>query len=246
MTASAPDDDGRCSVGVCDGSGWVTQPDDSVLSCECRERRIRKARTRGVAAVVPRRYRLRGFDQLHDIDPAVVKVVRQYSEDVDARLDAGEGLWLMGSIGTGKTTLAMLVSKAALQAGRSVAIYSLPDLLREIRRTFGGEAWAQSHGEFFQRLVSVDLLHIDDLGAEKTSEWVLEELYSLINRRYEDQRAVVVTTNLLQDQLEDQISARTVSRLVEICGDPLWLEGDDLRYRIEGKGQGAGPAVDAA
>ena len=82
----------------------------------------------------------------------------------------------------------MLVSKAALEAGHSVAIYSLPKLLARIRRTYDSEPGGDSYLSFFERLTSVDLLHIDDLGAEKRSDWVLEQLYALINERYEAQR----------------------------------------------------------
>jgi DNA replication protein DnaC len=78
----------------------------------------------------------------------------------------------------------------------------------------------------------VDLLHIDDLGAEVRTDWVLEQLYAIVDQRYESERSMVVTTNLPQDELEGQIGPRTVSRLVEICGDPLPLFGDDLRYRV--------------
>ena len=162
----------------------------------------------------------------------VYKAVKGYLEAIDDRLDEGEGLWLMGDVGTGKTTLAMLVSKAAVEAGRTVAIYSLPRLLSRVRRTYDAEAGEQSYGEFFERLTQVDLLHIDDLGAEKRSVWVLEQLYSIVNERYESQRSVVVTTNLRPPDLEEQIGPRTVSRLVEICGDPLPLFGDDMRYAV--------------
>ena len=127
----------------------------------------------------------------------------------------------MGSPGTGKTTLAMLVSKAALDAGHSVAIYSLPKLLARIRKTYDSERGEDSYLQFFERLISVDLLHIDDLGAEKRSDWVLEQLYALVNERYEAKRSIIVTTNLDQAELEEQIGPRTVSRLVEICADPL-------------------------
>ena len=113
--------------------------------------------------------------------------------DIDANLDAGRGLWLMGDVGTGKTTLAMIVSKAALDAGRSVAIYSLPRLLNLIRDAIETEDGMIG---FLERLAAVDLLHIDDLGAENTTEWVLEQLYSIVNTRYEDERAMIVTTNL--------------------------------------------------
>jgi len=198
-----------------------------------------RRRARGVASAIPRKYRGVGFDRppISDMarDPArapVCEAVREFVGEIGARLDEGRGLWLMGDVGTGKTTLAMLVSKAAVEAQRSVAIYSLPRLLARIRRTYDADAGEQSYLEFFERLTSVDLLHVDDLGVEKRSDWVLEQLYAIVNERYEAQRSIVVTTNLHQAALEEQIGPRTVSRLVEICGDPLPLFGEDLRYRI--------------
>jgi DNA replication protein DnaC len=223
-----------CPFGTCDGSGWIFGPEDVARPCDCRERRLVQARSRGVDSVIPPKYRGVGFDRppILTMDPTVVGVVREYVETIGENLDSGRGLWLMGDVGTGKTTLAMLVSKVALEAGRSVAIYSLPRLLARIRRTYEADAGEASYLEFFQRLTSVDLLHIDDLGAEKRTDWVLEQLYAIVNERYESQRAVVVTTNLDEPALEEQIGPRTVSRLVEICGDPLPLFGDDMRYRV--------------
>jgi DNA replication protein DnaC len=228
-----------CPLGVCDGSGWILGPEDVARPCECRERRMARRRARGVASAIPRKYRTVSLDAPPISDMArdtgrapVYRAVKEYVEAIDERLAEGEGMWLMGDVGTGKTTLAMLVSKAAVEAGHTVAIYSLPRLLSRIRRTYDADAGEQSYLEFFERLTEVDLLHIDDLGAEKRSDWVLEQLYAIINERYETQRSVVVTTNLSQDALEEQIGPRTVSRLVEICGDPLPLFGDDMRYAV--------------
>jgi DNA replication protein DnaC len=121
----------------------------------------------------------------------------------------------------------MLVSKAALTAGRSVAIYSLPRLLNEIREeTHRPE---RSHVALLDRLTAVDLLHLDDLGAERATDWGLEELYSIVNARYEDNRSMVITTNLDDRQaLSEQISERTVSRLTEMCKE-LPVYGEDRR-----------------
>jgi DNA replication protein DnaC len=146
-------------------------------------------------------------------------------ERIHDNLDSGRGLWFMGPVGTGKTTLAMLVTKAALEHGRSAARFSLPGLLSQIRKTFD----TGSHNDLLERLTAVDLLHIDDIGAEQTTPWVLEELYSIINSRYEEQRSVVVTTNILdRDTLCQQITERTVSRLTEMC-EELPLLGHDHR-----------------
>ena len=118
----------------------------------------------------------------------------------------------MGDVGTGKTTLAMLVSKAALEAGHSVAIYSVPRLLAEIRDTYDADARRALLRRLLQRLRAVDLLHLDDLGAEKQTDWVLEQLYSLVNERYEAERSIVVTTNLDQASSSRSRSARAPSR----------------------------------
>jgi DNA replication protein DnaC len=156
------------------------------------------------------------------------RVVRDFARRIDEQLDAGRGLWIFGGVGTGKTTLAMLVSRHALEAGRSVAIYSLPRLLAELRSTFDDDA-RQSYTELLDRLAAVDLLHIDDVGAEQTSPWVLEQLYALINARYEEERSVILTTNIEQrEDLIDQIGERTVSRLQEMC-ELIPLFGDDAR-----------------
>jgi DNA replication protein DnaC len=179
--------------------------------------------------VIPRRFRDVAFERkpVIDMDAGVVRAVRGYVEDVDANLDAGRGLWLMGDVGTGKTTLAMLISKATLEAGRSVAIYSLPRLLAELRKTFDEDS-DRSFLELLDRLAAVDLLHVDDLGAERTSPWVIEQLYSIVNSRYEERRSMVVTTNLQREELVEQIGERTVSRLTEMC-DELPLFGHDRR-----------------
>jgi DNA replication protein DnaC len=220
-----------CPFGICDGDGFVVDEEARVaVPCKCRAQRVTKARTSTLSGVIPRRYRGVSFDRppVTEISPAVTREVRRYVSNLEANLDAGRGLWFMGDVGTGKTTLAMLVCKAALDAGRSVAIYSLPRLLAEIRTTFE-ERSDRSYVDLLDRLAAVDLLHVDDLGAEKTSAWVLEQLYSIVNRRYEDERAIMVTTNLRPEELADQITERTVSRLIELCGDPLPLFGPDAR-----------------
>jgi DNA replication protein DnaC len=108
-------------------------------------------------------------------------------------------------------------------------------------------------------LTSVDLLHLDDLGAERQTDWVIEQLYAIVNERYEAQRSIMFTTNAEQVdeateargrerrpgkgkpelEVEKQIGKRTFSRLVEMCGDPISLFGTDHRSHTPA----AGPPV---
>jgi DNA replication protein DnaC len=223
-----------CPFGLCDGSGMVVDEDRRLATaCRCRGQIVGERRARGLSNAIPRKYRGVSFDRppLTEMPAATVQVVRAFVRNLDQRLAQGRGLWLYGDVGTGKTTLAMLVSKTALEAGRSVAIYSLPRLLAEIRDTYE-EGSRHSYTDLLDRLAEVDLLHIDDVGTEKTSPWVLEQLYAIVNARYEEQRSIVLTTNLDRDELCEQINPRTVSRLEEMC-EELPLFGADHRTYIE-------------
>jgi DNA replication protein DnaC len=230
-----------CPDGRCDGSGFLyDEGARRARPCSCRPARIARKRAAALEGRIPKRYREVSFDRepllsIERANHSVVREVRQYVRTVAEQLDAGNGIWFTGDVGTGKTTLAMLISKAAMQADRTVAIYSLPRLLGLLRGTYQDDA-QYSLNELIERLSAVDLLHVDDVGAEQTSPWVLEQLYTIVNTRYEDGKAILLTTNLItlqgDEALKEQIGERTVSRLYEICGDPKPMFGTDQRREI--------------
>ena len=86
----------------------------------------------------------------------------------------------------------------------------------------------------------VDLLVLDDLGAEKPSDWMRDRLYTLVNRRYESNLPIIVTTNKDITSLEEHVGKRIVSRLCEMCqivekefpGDDYQMK--DLEQPIKG------------
>ena len=226
------------SCPICDGSGFVLDETTSTaLPCECRPRRIAQARTRSLSHHIPRRFVDIGFDRnpVKDMDPTIVREVQRYCRAIDDRLDQGAGLWFQGPRGTGKTTLAMLVSQHALKAGRAVAIYTVPQLLSEIRKTYDDDS-RHDYLELTRRLASADLLHLEDMAVARTNEWVLEQLYTIINDRYQDERSVIFTADVEEpEELADHVGARTYSRLIEMCGDPLPLRGEDRRIAVRAR-----------
>lgn len=249
IARSEPFREQACPLGVCDGSGWILGPEDVARPCECRAQRLARGRNRGVASTIPARYRGVSFDRPPVADMArdmtsrhVVQATREYVGRLDRNLAEGRGIWFMGGTGTGKTTLGMLIAKEALAAGRSVAVYFTPKLLTRIRQTYQEAESENAYARFFEQVTAVDLLYIDDLGSERHTDWVVEQLYAVVNERYEAQRSMLVTSNASgdvargQEELEEQIGGRTVSRLVEICGDPLPLYGTDHRFRARAAG----------
>ena len=230
-----------CPDGRCDGSGFLfdeaAPARAAVLAAGRRgspRKRGRRARgpdpaalPRGVASSASR------CSRIERANPHVVREVRQYVRDVAEQLDAGRGhvvhrrrrdrqddardADLQGGDG-GRPHRRDLLAAAAARRCCATPTTTTP---------------RYSLNELIDRLCAVDLLHVDDVGAEQTSPWVLEQLYTIVNTRYEDGRAMLLTTNLItregDDALREQIGDRTVSRLYEICGEPMPMYGEDQR-----------------
>jgi DNA replication protein DnaC len=148
----------------------------------------------------------------------------------------------MGHTGTGKTTLGYTVAATATRGEHSVLSFNAVALLNRLRATFDSES-RESTEEVIRALAEVDLLHVEDLRVVRPTEWVLEQLYLIVNARYEEQRSIVFTSDIDSDEdgplmpipreLAKHIGARTFSRLMEMCGDPVVIVGDDKRVDLD-------------
>jgi DNA replication protein DnaC len=96
-----------------------------------------------------------------------------------------------------------------------------------------GEQGVASEAEIIDSLRRTDLLVLDDLGAERTSEYTVDRIYTIINSRYADDRATVITTNCNLQDLADRVGRATASRLHEMCVDLTFPEGDWRRRNMQ-------------
>jgi DNA replication protein DnaC len=142
---------------------------------------------------------------------------------------------MYGPNGVGKTHLAVGILKAVIrEKGARAFFFETRELLREVRNTYN-DSVRTTESEILRPVLEADLLVLDDLGSEKTSEWVQETLGLVVNTRYNAKRPTIFTSNLSDnedsaapDTYIVQLGVRTRSRLLEMC-DWLQVTGPDIR-----------------
>ena len=143
----------------------------------------------------------------------------------------GRGLILMGGCGVGKTHLAVSALLEIIQSGKpgKLLFSNFQDLIQNIQASFGDDE-ARSKTEILRPLLEADLLVLDELGSQKPSVFVHDILYHVINRRYNDERATIFTTNFTDD-LAERIGDRLRSRLYEMCEEVKLTGIPDYRVK---------------
>jgi DNA replication protein DnaC len=224
-----------CSI--CDGTGWKPVTIDGVrrvVRCDCwqsdqSKRLLDHAR-------IPPRYRRCDFENFlvykeNERLANAVAAVRRFAEKFP---HVPKGLCLIGPHGIGKTHLAVAAMRTALGKGNQAIFYEVSDLLRLIRSTYN-PVIKTAEMEVLQPLLSAQLLVLDDVGKEKTSEWVEETMTFIVNTRYNHRLTTVFTSNYEDnpdiealDSLRVRVGSRMYSRIHEMC-DFVEYGGADYR-----------------
>lgn len=231
---------------LCHGTGWKENSEGRLARCDCWRETV--SRRLISEARIPRRYHHCTLNDFTTYDNETLEDALSRSRKLaDEFPVVNRGLFFLGDPGVGKTHLAAAILKQVIVTrGARGLFYDTRDLLKVIRGTYNAVV-KTTELEVLRPVMEVDLLVLDDLGAEKTSEWVEETLNLIVNTRYNERRVTIFTSNypdLPPDSntevlsLHDRIGFRMRSRLHEMC-DFLDLEGADYRMLVPNEGVAA-------
>ncbi len=219
-------------VRVVDVTGkWVSRP------CQCQE--MEREERRIAAARIPQRYRdctLDTYEIYHGADRSLAEALfqaRRFVEEYPAGT-AGKGLLFTGSIGVGKTHLAVgVLQRLVRERGVKGLFCDYRELLKNIQNSYNPQV-NTTELELLKPVFAAEVLVLDDLGAQKPNDWVWDTVALVLNSRYNDKLTTIITTNYAdlpagagdlssaeraarEPTLGDRIGDRMLSRLAEMC-----------------------------
>lgn len=151
-------------------------------------------------------------------DPKLAKVCKMYVDRWEEMKANGFGVLIQGNVGTGKTFFAACIANAVIERGSSAYFITAPEIVG-VANDFG-QYGDDKKAELSAKIKNVDLLVIDDLGAERDTSFGAESIYNAINDRYETGKTTIITTNLSEDQMSSPLNIseeRIFDRILEMC-----------------------------
>lgn len=190
---------------------------------ENKQRRIESARLSGMDAEA---YMNMRFDVDDGHNREMSDLCKKYVKDFDMALSKNLGLIFSGDVGGGKTFYACCIANALIDSGEYTAVVtSFSQIMADMQQDFG-----KNRAAVLKRIKECDLLVIDDLGAERSSDYALETKFDIVNTRILSNKPMIITTNLTMQQLQNLAALkdrRIYDRLK--CCRPIEVKGPSRR-----------------
>jgi DNA replication protein DnaC len=240
---------------ICGGSGLrVVQEGGRQFAQDCVCKVERRAERMLGRAHIPRRYEhclLENYDTdlpySHRTQGLALLTARKFIESYPLET-GGRGLLLTGTIGVGKTHLAVGILQALVaDRGATGLFYDYRDLLKQVQNSYNRQVSA-TELEILAPVFDAEVLVLDELGASKPTDWVWDTVAHILNTRYNDRRTTIITTNyanagplgtesgtrasMREETLGDRIGERMRSRLQEMCV-VVEMQGEDFRQKVK-------------
>lgn len=160
-------------------------------------------------------------------DSRYTQIARNYADHFRDLAKMSKGLLLYGNVGTGKSHLAACIANKLIDQGYKVLMTNFATIINQLQASFDGRK------EYIDSLNRYALLILDDLGAERNTEYMQEQVFNIIDSRYLSGLPMIVTTNLTSSELKkpDNIgSGRIYDRILERC-HPVEVSGVSMRRK---------------
>ena len=204
----------RNACPLCDGARFVTQRDSQhrpiAVPCDCQDARADKARL--TYAGLSERMPPQSFGNF--VPGIETEEAYRLALDFAEHQTEHHILTIRGSAGTGKTHLLQAIGWVSLDAGRQPKFISVARYLDKLRATFTDDS-PVSFEAVYRPLEAAQMLLLDDIGAERLTSWGQEQLYKVVNHRYQERLAMAVSMNLDEKQAVDIYGERTADRLLD-------------------------------
>lgn len=172
--------------------------------------------------IIPKRFQNVSFE--NDVKDGIKKI---YKDQLSNR----ESIFIYGDSGVGKTHTACALAKNLLDTDIEVMFFNTSELMERLRAEYKDNYEDEDRESLFIKLLDFQgVIILDDIGAEKTSDWVIERLYIIINRKYEDMIPMIFTSNCTIEQLHQKIGGRIASRIAGMSTF-IKMNGEDRRIK---------------
>lgn len=222
-----PDEDPDSRCPLCDGYGHIID-ERGARPCQCVTREV--LRDAFVDARIPRRFSEESLDTFRPKQSRSLRMflnfARKYVENYSE--NNSKGLYICGSTGIGKTHLAIGVLKALMAKGHPGVFYNLVDLFDAIRASYDPQKPPAASQARIAELLDRQVLVLDDFGMGKSTSWATDRLYAMINRRYQECKTLILTSNLSLKALRQRVEPALYSRIMSLC-TPVEITGEDFR-----------------